>query len=1339
MKRSGLTVFCLLLWLSLTGFAITFNPATMMRVRDIKPGMKGYGLTVFKGTKIEKFQVEILGVLPKDNITGDIILARLSGGPITERNAKVIAGMSGSPVYINGKLIGAVALTWRYSLEPLAGITPIENMIASANKEVPIGGALAAKISSSYLRGLGLRNLPKDDYITMVPIAVPLIASGFHPRALEKISSLFEQKGFLFMQAPAGGKMDVRAPLQPGAAIGCQLVSGDMQMTAIGTLTYIDENGEWLAFGHSMMDMGDAQMLAVSAYIHDVIPSIDFSTKLGSPGLPVGALTRDGYFAIYGKVGQSPRMIPVSISVNNGEKTQKFNVEVVRHPSLYDSLIASTVSNAVFLSCPDPVDVLAKVSVDIQLEGGKRISKSDVFYSSSGAELDPPFFVEDILYLLGNNVFQAVYPESVSVNVDIEKGRKWARLEKISIDKNIVKPGERVTITAYLREYGKEDLTTLPINLQIPPQAPEGRAAIYVGGGGYVTPQILGVKSPTNLSDMLDYLAQIPQNNQIITSLIMPGFRLQVGDKLLSPLPSGLEQMIVSSKETSLRRIPNAVISSIDTDWMVVGLQRLNITISKTGKAIMLPPQMGGPQMERGEIPSEEFASSEEEAFFYATKISHFFSSFSKVQRPQQGPSQQNQPPQPPSQQVAPESQPQPPVPPTPPSKPSQRIWIQSKYEDFSKGDISSSVVTRGGEVLLAPKWEKIATLPGSLLLSVIDMGEYYLATTLGKGAIYKVSPERVEELTRAKEIGLKLFSWQGKVFAYSFPGGNIYSFDLEKCALTQFASLPVDYIWDVLPKGDVLLVATGGNKGLLYSIDSQGKSTLLYVAPDQHILRIAEKGDSFLLGTAPQGLVLFYKDGEATSYSTGEQSVTALLSLGGVVYVGTAPGGKIFRIDEKGLSQLADTKEQGIYSLTESSGYLLAGTAVKGRIYLIDPSQLDRFGFSFEGESVSITGFVRAAKGLLALGSNPPTIYLSTSSFASQGAFTSSVFDGGITCNWGRLVIDADIPQGCKIEVETRSGNSPLPDAGWSAWTPLGIDGQILCPPARYLQYKVKMSTSDQSKTPILRRVTVYLLPQNLPPSLKIASPSWGDYLSGSADIKWTADDPNGDNLIATIYISENGVDWEKLGEIVGKNQYKLDTKGRKDGKYLLKVVVSDAGSNPPETALSVEKVVQVIIDNTPPKITMMKKEAKLVDGKLSLTGIAEDALSPIREVSYSLGGEVFYFATPLRGIFSSTLEPFSILVDVPPNVNQFSIKVKAKDSAGNETTVEEKITLGKEGKIERIEEVQPPQQKTTGQKQQAGKMEGKNESLPGPDSAASDAPDDDYSFEQTMKQVGF
>lgn len=1287
----------LLLLLSVACFAITFNPATMMRVKDIKPGMKGYGLTVFKGTKIEKFDVEIIGVLPKDNITGDIILARLSGGPITERNAKVIAGMSGSPVYINGKLIGAVALTWRYSLEPLAGITPIENMIASANKEVPIGGALTARIKSSYLRGLGLKNLPSEDYITMVPIAVPLIASGFHPKALEKISPLFERAGFIFMQAPAGGQMDVKTPMTPGSALGCQLMTGDMQITAIGTLTYVDENGEWLAFGHSMMDMGDAQMPAVSAYIHDVIPSIAFSSKIGSPGLPVGTLVRDGFFAISGKVGQAPNMVPISILVNNGDKTQTYNVAVVKHPNLTNDLIGTAVSNALFLSFPDPVDALARVSVEIQLEGGKRINKKDYFYSSSGAGLDTTFFIEDMLNLLAGNVFQAVYPESVSVKVDVIRGRKVARLERVSIEKNLVKPGDTIPLTVYLREYGKDEPTILTLQLPIPSLAPEGRASIYVGGGGYIPPQAMGFKSPTKLSDVLKLIEDIPQNNQLVASLVMPRFRLQVGDKLFSPLPTGIEQTIISTKETSLRRIPYVSYSTIDTEWVVMGLHRLDIIISKTGKAIPLPPETA-PQPEMQAPPSESFGTPEEEELFLAFKISSYISSLVKTLPVQQQSSQQMQ-----SQQPAPppstEAPPTPPSPPTPPAKPSKRIWIQSKYDDFSKGETKNTIVTQNGEVILAPQWKKIATLPGSLFLSLIEDGDSYLASTLGSTTLYKVSLDgKVEEFIKTDEVGLRLFKWQNKVFSASFPGGNIYQVDTVNRSLSRFVTLPVDYIWDVLPKDDKLIVATGGNKGLLYSIEPNGKATLIYVAPDQHILKIAEKDNILLLGSSPQGLIILLNGSGATSISTGGQSINALFYTDNTIYAGASPGGKIWKIDEKGLSEVVDTRERGIYSLADSSGYILAGTGTRGKIYLIDPSQPSRWGFAFEADSSQITGFVRTSKGIVALGSNPPTILLSTSSFAQEGSFVSSVFDGGITCEWGRLVLDADIPSTCKLDIETRSGNSPIPDDGWSAWTPLGIDGQIICPPARYLQYRAKLSTSDPSLTPSLRRVTVYLLPQNLPPILTINSPSWGDNLSGSVDIKWSANDPNGDNIIARVYISENGKDWEKLTEVVGQNQYKFDTKSRKDGRYFIKVSISDVVSNPPERALSAEKTVSVTIDNTPPRIIVFKKEAKLVEGKILLTGLAEDVLNPITEVTYSVGGDIFYSATPMKGLFATTSEPFSLLIEpTQKNSNVLTVKIKAKDLAGNEATVEEKITLSKEGAIEKIEEITTQKEKTS------------------------------------------
>ncbi|MGC8842804.1 MAG: hypothetical protein ACP5QS_02590, partial [bacterium] len=1232
------------------------------------------------------------------------------------------------PVYISGKLIGAVALTWRYSLEPLAGITPIENMIVSANKEVPIGGA-QLRVKSSLLREMGIKTTGNDEYVTMVPIAIPLIASGFHPKALEKASSIFEKAGFIFMQSPGGGKMQVKAPLVPGAALGCQLMSGDMQITAIGTLTYINEKGEWLAFGHSMMDMGDAQMPAVTAYIHDIIPSLAISTKLGSPGDVIGSLTRDGYFSISGKTGIVPHMVPVSIIIINGDKKQRFNVEVVKHPSLTNALIGTAVENALFLSFPDPVDVMSKVSLDIQLEDGKHLRKRDIFYSSIGAGLDSSYFLEDILSLLRDNIFQAVYPERVSVQVEVDKGRKLARIEKLSIDKNIVKPGDKVSLTVYLKKYGSEDPITFPIALNIPYEAPEGRAMIYVGGGAYIPPQVMGFKTPTNLFDLLKLIEDIPQNNHLVVSLVMSRSRIQLEDKLLSPLPTGIEEMITSSKETALRRVPYVSVSSFDTEWVISGVKNIPIIISKTGKAPAIALPSGAPQ-EEVPTPASIPTGGEEEIFFYSAKTSSFISALMRTGMAQP---QQAQPQQPPPQPQAEVPQ-APPSAPAPPSVPSKRVWIQAKYEDFFQGEIKSVVVTKGGEIILAPKWEKIATLPGSLFLSALDEGEYYLATTLGTGAIFKISSDgKVEKIIKTNEIGLRLINWQGKIIAASFPGGNIYTVDIGNRTLSPFATLPVDYIWDLLPQQNRLIVATGGEKGFLYSLSPEGKATLIYIAPDQHIVKLGEKDDALILGTSPQGLVIFYRESGSSFYSTNSQTVSAILSVGKDVYIGTAPGGKILRITDRGLFEIADTKERAIYSLIDTSGHILVGTSNNGRIYLLDPSRTDRWGFAFQADSSDITGFLRARKGIIALGSNPPTIFLSTSSYAKEGTFTSSVFDGGITCEWGRITYEADIPSPCSLQIETRSGNSPLPDEGWSLWAPLGPDGSILSPPARYLQYRAKLSTNDASQTPSLHRVTVYLLPQNLPPTLSISSPVFGDSLSGSAEIKWQAADPNNDTLITTIYISEDGKNWQKVGEVEGKNQYQFNTKDKKDGRYFLKLVVSDAGSNPPSRALSAEKVIEIKIDNTPPRITVYKDTVKIVDGKIYLEGLAEDNLSPVTEVSYSVGGDIFYSANPSKGLFSTTQEPFTILAQIPEgNLSQITLKIKARDSAKNETTLEEKITIGKEGKIEKIEEVVPPKkeaQPPQAQKEKENKPSTQNEKSP-KQSDADDAIEDMMDF---------
>ena len=271
----------------------------IMPVSEVKRGMRGYGLTVFHGTKIEKFDVEILGVLKKMNTGRDLIMVRVGGGPITSRNTGVIGGMSGSPIYIKGKLIGAISYGSQFAKEPVGMVTPIADMLEAWDPNLPkhasgyssaqslpepmsIGGKSIKRInidpSGSKPRGID------NGTIYMQPLMTTMMVSGMSQRGIDRLADILRPFNIRPIAGPGGGSdpnANVKASLEPGAAVGMSLASGDIDLTGICTVTY-SRGGKIVAFGHPMLGIGAVDAPMTTAYITDIISSYQVSTKLGS-------------------------------------------------------------------------------------------------------------------------------------------------------------------------------------------------------------------------------------------------------------------------------------------------------------------------------------------------------------------------------------------------------------------------------------------------------------------------------------------------------------------------------------------------------------------------------------------------------------------------------------------------------------------------------------------------------------------------------------------------------------------------------------------------------------------------------------------------------------------------------------------------------------------------------------------------------------------------------------------------------------------------------------------------------------------------------------------------
>src|SRR5260221_7597668 len=329
--------------------------APLYPIDEIKPGMVATGFTVWQGSKVEEFKVHILGVLR--NFIGprrDLILARLEGGPLAETG--VIAGMSGSPVYIDGRLAGAVSYSLgAFSKEPLAGITPISEMIDAATLETPrapVGVkarlevpitkdsvAAAMRASFSWVRPFAER--PGDveflapasaglngQVATMLrPISTPLIMGGFGSDVADLLSGAFRDSGFMPMAgaAAAGGAdatADSASPLKPGDAVGVNLVSGDFEMGATGTVTEVVGNKVY-AFGHPFYNLGPIQFPMTRAYVHALLPSLTASMKIATTGALIGTVSQDRATTIAGTLGSGPAMIPVKMTLQSDRGFKK--------------------------------------------------------------------------------------------------------------------------------------------------------------------------------------------------------------------------------------------------------------------------------------------------------------------------------------------------------------------------------------------------------------------------------------------------------------------------------------------------------------------------------------------------------------------------------------------------------------------------------------------------------------------------------------------------------------------------------------------------------------------------------------------------------------------------------------------------------------------------------------------------------------------------------------------------------------------------------------------------------------------------------------------------------
>jgi hypothetical protein len=314
---------------------LAFGKIAIYPLRDVRAGQHAIGKTVFQGNKIEEFQVDILGVLENVGPRQSIILARLSGGPLAETG--VMQGMSGSPVYMDGRLVGAVALAFNFSKEPIAGIRPIEEMLAVGDPGRPEAPRVASN-SDSFASKL-------------INIATPVSFSGFTAGTLDQFSPQLKKLGLEPRQGVSSGgklpsKLGAPASLRPGDMIAVELLSGDMSIGAEGTVTAVDGKAIY-AFGHQFMSVGNTELPFARAEVLTLLPNLSSSFKISSPLEWMGTITQDRSTSIYGELGHKADTIPLTITMKDGRRAPlAYHMQMIQDRVLSPYIIQTAVYSA---------------------------------------------------------------------------------------------------------------------------------------------------------------------------------------------------------------------------------------------------------------------------------------------------------------------------------------------------------------------------------------------------------------------------------------------------------------------------------------------------------------------------------------------------------------------------------------------------------------------------------------------------------------------------------------------------------------------------------------------------------------------------------------------------------------------------------------------------------------------------------------------------------------------------------------------------------------------------------------------------------------------------------
>ncbi len=941
---------------------IKWDSKKFMHVSELRPGMRGYALSVFKGTKIEKFGIEILGVVAKFNEGKDYIMFRATSGPPVTRGLGIAEGMSGSPIYINGRLVGAISLGNQFAKDPIGFATPIEAMFDAWSPDLP---AKMPSIGASAVPSGAGGSTPLDSgNYTNFQSEMPLAVSGMNAQSLSRLGTALAPFHFHVMAgAGMGSSLDTNPlaknpSLVPGSAVGVALVQGDFDANATGTVTYRDGN-RLLLFGHPFQNLGPIDAALTTAYVVDIYPSYQTSFKLGSPIKTVGRIFQDRPFSVGGVIGPMPQMVPMTVSVNDESihRRKDFHVRIINHPLLTGRLIPAIAGAAIAQIHGDPGDSMATVTMDVDAEEIGHITRTNTYYDALGIDRTATSDISSLMGLLSSNPFYPLAVKSVKMSVTIQNKHDTAEIDHLFVGQSKYAPGDTVQVGVVLKPY-KQPRYTRTIAVKIPLSTPDGVLPLSVsggdsgGGGGSLLALLLGGSSSTpagpaaNVGQIVKQFTEKPQNNQIVAKLTLPTSAVAVRGEKLSGLPPTLSAAMQSPRTTGYRAVRDEVKTTQTVPYVVSGSQTLSLTVQRknlsdtarpaaaTYSVVTTTTSSTTPAATPAPPPADDTDALAYETLALVKPAAATATSMTATDAPAA-----NAAPGITTTTTTASTPADPDDAATPAAvKPVGRlptVWRQNTAAEFAAGTLQNAAVSSLGSVILSPSLTKLADTGESYVWAIQPdgKGSAYLATG-DSGIVYKMDAAgKAVPFFKTGELEATCLSLDpdGNLYVGTAPNGFVFRVTPDGKGAKVFTAKE-KYV-TALAQGvagpfGAVYVATGGGTGRVYRLNKahlDGLSVpgvppvydneVLFTSPEAHILSLTvDKDGTVYAGSAPSGIV--YK------------IVLNVSQVGGIVFPPTPVTSVLYDAAEPNISALA----------TDSLGNVYAGTSATGNVYRIAP-----------------------------------------------------------------------------------------------------------------------------------------------------------------------------------------------------------------------------------------------------------------------------------------------------------------------------------------------------------------------------------------------------------------